>query len=351
MTPRPEPHSCFVTAIRDTPSMADAPEEQSSRPARSNRLPRAVSVLRRRTRMHIDWLDVDGVRIRYGIRPGHGRPMLLLNTLGANLDMLMPLVDALDDVELIALDMPGAGHSPVTGVPRGFKWHARLVATLLDRLGYDDAINVTGLAWGGSLAQQLALDFPQRVNRLVLAAASTGAVSMPARRSTLARLLTARRYRRNESVAERVPVLYGGLTRRRPELIERRGPEAVGPSTRGYVQQLLATLGWTSVHRLHGLRCPTLLMGGDDDPVMPLVNIRILYWLIPKSYLHVIRGGGHLFLLVRANESAAVIKRFINERRYDGTDGQDYFAGRDQPDDGSLVPRGVESGDDQGLPG
>lgn len=325
--------------------MADAPAEKS---VKRSRLPRAVSVLRRPTRMHIDWLDIDGVRVRYGVRPGHGRPLLVLNTLGANLDMLMPLIDALDDIELIALDMPGAGHSPVLGMPRGFKWHARLIAKLLDRLGYDDAINVAGLAWGGSLAQQLALDFPQRVNRLVLAAASSGTISMPARRSTLQRLLMARRYRRHESVAERVPLLYGGLTRRRPELIERRGPDAVGPSTRGYIHQLLATLGWTSAHRLHGMRCPTLIMGGDDDPVMPLVNIRVLYWLIPKSYLHVVRGGGHLFLLVRANESAAVIKRFINERRYDGTDGQDYFAARNQSPDGRLIPQRVKAGEEQG---
>lgn len=312
---------------------------QSITTSRRGRLPRSASVLRRPGQMHIDWLDVDGVRVRYGLRSGHGRPMIVLNTLGANLDMLMPLVEALDDVELIALDVPGAGHSPVLGMPRGFKWHARLVVTLLDRLGYDEAVNVAGLAWGGSLAQQLALDFPHRVNRLVLAASSPGTISMPARRSTLARLLTARRYRRNESIAERLPVLYGGLTRRRPELIDRRGPDALGPSTRGYIHQLLTTLGWTSAHRLHGLRCPTLLMGGDDDPVMPLVNIRLLYWLIPKSYLHVVRGGGHLFLLVRAHESAAVIKRFINERRYDGTDGQDYFAARNQASDGSLVPR------------
>lgn len=309
--------------------------------AARGRLPPAVSVLGRRLRMQIDWLDVDGVRIRYGLRRGRGRPMLLLNTIGGNIDMLLALINALDGIELITLDVPGSGHSPPLLFPRGFKWHARLVATLLDRLGYDEPVNVTGMAWGGLLAQQFALDYPQRVNRLVLAATSTGLVSMPARRSRLQRLMTARRYRRRQPLVERVPALYGGLMRQRPELIERRGDESMGPSTRGYVNQLLSGLVWTSAHRLHGLRCPTLIMGGDDDPVMPLVNTRMLYWLIPKSYLHVVRGGGHLFLLLRANESAAVIQRFINERRYDGTDGQDYFAARNLPPDGALIPRQV----------
>lgn len=307
------------------------------RPGR--RLPPELSVLRRRTRIQVDWIDVDGVRLRYGIRRGRGRPMLVLNTIGANLDMLLPLVDALDDAEIIVPEMPGAGRSPARSVPHRLGWHAELIATLLVRLGYDEPLDVVGLSWGGSLAQQFALDHPARVNRLVLASSSIGWPSLATRSSTLKRLAAARRYERAETLPSAVAGLYGGLIRRRPELIGRRGRYASGPSTRGYVNQLIASLGWTSAHRLHRLHCPTLIMGGDDDPIVPLVNSRILYWLIPKSYLHVVRGGGHLFLLMRANESAGVIRRFLNERRYDGTDGADYYAARGLAADGALIPR------------
>ena|GEM_PF-586669 len=307
-------------------------------------VPPAMSVLRRRTRLRAEFVEVDGIRLRVGIRRGRGRPMLFFNGLGANLDMVLPLVNALDDVELIVFDVPGSGESPSLRLPRRFSSLARLSAKLLDRLGYDEAVNVGGVAWGGALAQQFALDFPERTNRLILAATSTGMLSVPARSNVLKRLATARRYRKAKRM-ERASELYGGLVRRRPELIERRGSYAAGPSTRGYINQLLAGIGWTSVHRLYRLRCPTLVMGGDDDPVMPLVNVRLLYWMIPKSYLHIVRGGGHLFLLMRANESAAVIKRFIHERRYDGTDDQDYFATRNLPGDGSLKPLTVASDD------
>ncbi|GAB3681411.1 poly(3-hydroxyalkanoate) depolymerase [Salinisphaera aquimarina] len=288
--------------------------------------------------MHVEFVDVDGVSLRVGTRRGRGRPMLLFNGIGANLDMTLPLINALDDVEVIVFDMPGAGESPALALPRRFRSLARLAAKLLDRLGYDEPLNVAGVSWGGALAQQFALDFPERTNRLVLAATSTGMLALPARSNVFKRLTTARRYQKNETLAHLAPALYGGLMRRRPDLLERQSRHPAGLSTRGYVNQLLAGVGWTSVHRLYRLRCPTLIMGGDDDPVMPLVNIRLLYWLIPKSYLHIVRGGGHLFLLVRANESAAVIKRFINERRYDGTDGQDYYAARNQPADGALKP-------------
>jgi len=321
--------------------------EIAEKRVRRRAVPPNLSVLRRRTQIQVEFIDVDGVRLRVGVRRGRGRPMLIFNGIGANLDMTLPLVNALDDVEVIVFDVPGAGDSPALTLPRRFRWLAGLTARLLDRLGYDEPINIAGVSWGGALAQQFALDFPQRTNRLVLAATSTGMLALPARSNVLKRLTSARRYQKNETLAQLAPALYGGLMRRRPELLERRrGDLGVGPSTHGYINQLLAGLGWTSVHRLHRLRCPTLIMGGDDDPVMPLINIRLLYWLIPKSYLHIVRGGGHLFLLVRANESAAVIKRFINERRYDGTDGQDYYAARDLPADGTIKPRALSGGAD-----
>ncbi len=300
--------------------------------------PRPRSVLGRSARVQTGFVEVDGLRLRVGIRPGHGRPLLLFNGIGANLDMTLPLIEALDDIELIVFDMPGTGESQPLNWPRRYGGLARLSARLLDVLGYTETINVAGVSWGGALAQQFALKYPQRTNRLILAATSTGVVSLPARTGLLRRLSAARGAGKLKISAHRVPRLYGGLARRRPELAERHSKLSGAASRRGYVYQLLAGFGWTSVHRLHGLRCPTLIMGGDDDPIMPLVNTRILYWLIPKSYLHVVRGGGHLFLLLRANECAAVIKRFISERRYDGTDEQDYFTARNLPADGRLYP-------------
>lgn len=304
------------------------------------RLPPELSVLGRRRRILVDWVEVDGHRLRYAIRRGQGRPMVLLNMLGASLDLMRPLAHALDGLEVIVPEMPGSGRSPALHRPRRMRFYARLLARLLDRLGYDAPVNLVGLAWGAALAQQFALDYPERVNRMVLASGSAAWPALAARSNTLKRLWLARREQRAQSGVTLLSSLYGGLVQRRPELLGRRrgGEVDGGPSARGYLNQLLGALAWTSLHRLHGLACPTLLMGGDDDPIVPLVNTRLLYWLIPKSYLHVVRGGGHLFLLMRANESAAVIKRFIKERRYDGTDDADYFLLRGLRSDGTLLP-------------
>jgi poly(3-hydroxyalkanoate) depolymerase len=269
-------------------------------------------------------IDVDGVSLRVAVRPGGGRPMLLFNGIGANLDLVKPFAEALDGVELVIYDMPGIGGSPPLLLPRRFSGLARMTVRLLDILGYTRAVNVLGVSWGGALAQQFALQYPERTNRLVLAATSAGSVALPARPEVLRNMITPRRYISRTFLLRVAPEIYGGLVRQRPDLIGRHAALTRRPSLRGYFYQLFAGAGWTSAYRLPRLQAPTLVMAGDDDPIMPLVNMRLLHWLIPKSSLHIVRGGGHLFLVMRANECAGVIKRFFAERRYDGTDAQDY---------------------------
>lgn len=274
--------------------------------------------------MYDELIEVDGVELRVAVRPGSGRPLLLFNGIGANLDLLKPIIDALDGVEIIIYDMPGIGGSPPIVVPRRFSSLARLSAHLLDTLGYTRPVNVAGISWGGALAQEFALKYPERTNRLILCATSAGAVALPAKPGVLRHMITPRRYIQRGYMRRVGPLLYGGEVRKRPQLLTKNTNFVFKPSLRGYLYQLAAGMAWTSAHRLPGLQAPTLIMAGDDDPIMPLVNMRLLAWLIPKSTLHIVRGGGHLFLVLRAHESAGVIKRFISERRYDGTDPKDY---------------------------
>ncbi len=61
---------------------------------------------------------------------------------------------------------------------------------------------------------------------------------------------------------------------------------------------------------LWSLRQPTLILSGDDDPLVPLVNAKILYNLIPQAQLYVYNGG-HLGLMTHAEELAGVIECFL----------------------------------------
>jgi poly(3-hydroxyoctanoate) depolymerase len=254
---------------------------------------------------------VGGQRLRVAIRrppEPRGRPLLLCNGLGASLESFESLTRALDGVETIAFDAPGVGGSPAPLVPYRFRGLARLVDRLLDRLGYGD-VDVLGMSWGGGLAQQLAFQHPARCRRLILVASAAGALMVPGRPSVLAKLLTPRRYV-DASYRERIaPVVYGGDYRKHPELARAHVRESREPNWLGYWYQLFATIGWTSLPWLPFLSQPTLVLHGTDDPLVPVVNARILAALIPGAELRLL-DCGHLLVLTRVTEVSASILRF-----------------------------------------
>jgi len=73
--------------------------------------------------------------------------------------------------------------------------------------------------------------------------------------------------------------------------------------------------GWTSLPWLCAIGQPALVIAGDDDPVTPLVNHRIIASLMPGATLHTVRGGGHLVLLDSAHHVGPVISRFLHDDR------------------------------------
>jgi pimeloyl-ACP methyl ester carboxylesterase len=134
---------------------------------------------------------------------------------------------------------------------------------------------------------------------------------VPARLGVLSKMLTPRRYRDPAYAKAIAPELYGGRMRRRPEEVRRvtYEQERLGSST-GYFLQLLAGIGWSSLPALPLIRQPTLILAGNDDPLIPLVNARIMRALMPNATLHVY-GDGHLGLLTSADELGPLVSRFL----------------------------------------
>ena len=267
----------------------------------------------RRRRSGLCHVDVDGVRLRVGIR-GTGQPLLLLMGIGANLEIWGPFEDALDEraIQTITVDAPGTGGSSPYRFPRRMGGLAHTMAELITALGYD-RVDVLGISFGGVLAQQLARQAPDRVRRLVLAATGPGLGGVPGDPRVLWRMATPRRYRQPDYFRRIAGELYGGAARHNPDamLNGTLARFAHPPSLGGYLAQLYAIAGWTSVPWLRRLDQPTLVIAGDDDPIVPLVNGRILARLIPSARLHVVPGGGHLFLLERPAEIAALVSGFL----------------------------------------
>ncbi len=252
-------------------------------------------------------------RIRVMVQnPGAGSPLLLINGIGATGDLFEPLREFLGDRETIAFDAPGVGGSPAAIYPPTMRGIARLVAGLIHELGHDQ-VDVLGLSWGGALAQELARRHPDRVRRLILSATMPGWTSLPGRPAAVSILMSPARYYSTDYLRRVAPTLYGGIIAEHPRLLTEhaRLREARPPTTVGYFWQLSALRRWTSLPWLHRLRQRTLVLAGDDDPIIPLPNSRIIAKRIPDGRLHVVHGGGHLFLFTRAEEMAGIIRAFL----------------------------------------
>ena len=268
--------------------------------------------------LHIGTLMIGRQLLRVGIRPlprgavPAGPPLLLFNGIGANMELAAPLMAALDGVETLIFDLPGAGKSPPPRFPYRLFSMARLARRLLDALGYGK-VDVMGVSWGGGLAQQFAIQYPKRVRRLVLAATAMGGATMlPGHPRVLLKMINPRRYVDKGYMKRVAPELYGGDLRHNPEAIKLFTDHARGGDPTGYRYQLLAMLGWTSLPWLWRIRQPTLVLAGNDDPLVPLINARLHAWLLRDARLHVF-DDGHLFLLTRARETAAAIAAFLVE--------------------------------------
>jgi poly(3-hydroxyalkanoate) depolymerase len=252
--------------------------------------------------------------LRVWTRPGQpGQPPLLLcSGIGVSPDHLMPFVDALDPaIGVIAFDVPGIGGSPLPRRPYRFSTLARMARELVQQLGHS-RFDVLGISWGGGLAQQIALQNPRRCRRVVLVSTGTGALMIPGRPSVLLRMATPRRHRDPAYLRAVAGDIYGGRIRAHPELVDDLMARTDRVSGRGYRYQLLAGLGWTSLPVLPLLRQPTLVLAGDDDPIIPLANAYLMARLLPRSRLHVYHDG-HLGLLTSADQLAPAIARFLRE--------------------------------------
>jgi poly(3-hydroxyalkanoate) depolymerase len=266
--------------------------------------------------MKFQMLRVGGQELHVGVRRGASDfpPLLIFNGAGANIELLMPFIDQLEQVEVIVFDIPGVGGSPAPLLPYRLRQMAWLADSLLTRLGYQGQVDVMGISWGGALAQQFARSCARRCRRLVLAATTAGAIMVPGNPAVTVKLASPRRYYDSGYLQKVGGKIYGGAYRDNPQLLSEHGQHIRPPGGRGYLYQLLALVGWTSAWWLPTLKQPTLVLAGADDPIVPVVNGRLLASLIPKAHLEVLPCG-HLFIVSRAQETARLVQNFLQEAK------------------------------------
>jgi poly(3-hydroxyalkanoate) depolymerase len=257
-------------------------------------------------------IPVLGQQIRVSVRAGSGVPLVLCNGIGAGLEVLDSLVDQLDpNTTVVRLDVPGIGGSPDSPIPYSFPYLAAVLGRLVSKLGLGgEGVDVLGLSWGGALAQQFALQNPRRCRRLILVSTGVGIGTVPGRPAVLAKLLTPRRFLDNDYAARIAGELYGGSARTDAPTVQRLfDRQMMAGAPVGYLHQLLAASVWSSLFALPLIRQPTLIIAGTDDPIIPVVNARIMGRLLPHATMH-LHPGGHVDPVTNAAAFAPLIESF-----------------------------------------
>lgn len=261
--------------------------------------------------LQIHVLARPGYALRLGLRRGRAGnpPLVIFNGLGANLELLDGFVAALDERPLVVIDAPIV-EAALPFPPYRFSNLVREVDTVLIELGFAEPIDVMGISWGGFVAQQFALQYPNRCRRLVLAASSPGVLMVPGRPTALIAMLGLGMLPGSLGRGFMSARVLGGVFLREPARVTEHLGRLAPSGTWTQIAQLLALWGWSSLPWLSHLRQPTLVLAGSEDPVAPLANAYLLANLIPDATLTVLEDG-HGFLLARPLQTATCTLGFL----------------------------------------
>jgi len=255
--------------------------------------------------------EVNGFRINYR-RSGSGPRLLYLNGSGTTLATTAPLLKPFEDrFDLLAFDHRGMGESGSPPAPWTMADHAADALALMDHVGWASC-RVTGVSFGGMVAQELAVTAPERVERLALLCTSPGGAggsSYPLHE--LADLSV------DEKLA-RYPLLLD--TRFTPEFLAsdgrgraiaqvmtaRMSADRTTEEVAAEAQQMIARRGHDVCDRLGAITCPTLVACGATDGIAPRANSEAIVSRVPSAELRVYEGGHAFFVQDRSAFPAIV---------------------------------------------
>ena len=234
------------------------------------------------------------------------RPLLFFTGIGAHIELLAPVAERLRGRDVITFDIPGTGGTPDFDRPYRLSSMADAARQIVSAMGFTQ-VDVMGVSWGGMLAQEFAYRHREAVGRLVLAATGAGLPMIPGSPSTLLKMIGSGRYADPKSIAPYLQTLYGGSG----EGLDGYAARMHAPSSTGYLHQLLAIAGWTSVRKLTRVAAKTLILMGKEDRVAPPANGHILKFLLKNARLEILQGAGHLFVLTHAEAVSRLIEDFL----------------------------------------
>jgi pimeloyl-ACP methyl ester carboxylesterase len=254
---------------------------------------------------------------------GAGEPILLIQGYAQYSGHWAALVPPLSrEYRVISFDNRGTGQSDKPKMPYTMKMMAADARGLLDAIGIDSA-HVFGISMGGMIAQEFALNYPDKVISLILGCTECGGKNnIKPTKEAFEFLFSPEMLKLpvEERARQTAPWLWS------QEFIDKH-PEAVEfyvaitskypTPTRGYVCQAQAIMGNDTYERLPQITAPTLVIAGSADRIIPAENSKIIASRIPNAELVILENAGHGFITDAEAESIRAILDFLRRHSRD----------------------------------
>jgi 3-oxoadipate enol-lactonase len=257
-----------------------------------------------------------GATIHYATEGGGRDTLVLVMGLGGHASEWGGafIADLASDRRVVRMDNRGIAQSQTTAQSWTMQDMAADVVAVIDALGLPN-VHLAGTSMGGMIAQLVAAEYPARVSRLVLLSTSFGGresilpepkaaavLAPPSGMSIAEQRRQGLRTLTTDAFAEDHAELIELLVAQRE-----RNPTS-GPTFKAQFEAIMLSDRSDVVNTI---RCPTLVIHGDQDPLVPVENGRMLAQRIPGARFELLEGCGHLPHLERPGDTARFIREFL----------------------------------------
>ena len=270
-------------------------------------------------RRRVDGVDVDFVDLGHA----NGRPVVFVHGVGGQWqNWLENLPRVAQEHRAVALDLPGHGLTPAPAEPPSISGYGRLVNALCEELGVG-RVHLVGNSMGGFVAAEVALQFPERVDRLALVSAAgisnVNVWRFPAELAgRIAGAIAANAAARHRALARRPGTRYTSLalvarypSKLKPDLVYEGFMKGAGKP--GFADAWRANFSYDFRDRLPGIRRPTLIVWGEKDSILSVEDAHEFERLIPDSRKVVMRDTGHIPMAERPEAFNRILLEFLAE--------------------------------------
>ena len=262
-------------------------------------------------------IAIGDVHLNYGTQ-GEGEPLVLIPGFSAGMWIWYHQVERLSRYfRVITFDPRGVSQSDSSETPLTIRLLADDVASLLRAIGIERC-HILGASFGGFVAQEFALAYPEMTRTLTLCCTSFGGPNHVAPSAeTLSTLSSTRGLNSEDRMKQNLLLAFSPrFVREHPHEIEQviRLRTANSVPEHVYLSQLQAALSFNVEARINQIKTRTLVLSGDADPIVPVQNSRNLAAAIPNAQLKIVTGGSHAFFIESAAEFNHLVTDFILHR-------------------------------------